>query len=403
MSLGRSLLIRNFALLWSGQTVSRLGDQLQRIALAWWVLEKTGSAAAMGTVLIFTSAPMVLLLLVGGVAVDRFHRPRVMFLSDLVRGLTVGIVAFLMWQNLLTLPIVYVLATVFGIVNAFFQPAYVATVPDLVPAESRPSANSLTALSGELAGILGPALGAGIVKFGGTSFAFALDAVSFFVLAALLWPLLRLALHPGAAHGRASPLRDLGEGFRTVLASPFLWVTIALASIANFTLSGPFGVALPFLVNDNLKSDVGGLGLIYSAMSAGSVALAVLLGRMKRMHRRGLVLYLAWFSASLLVCTFGLPVSIWTMAVAAAGFGGMFSIVNLIWTNTLQEMIAPEQLGRVSSIDYLGSFGLNPFGFAIAGWATDRFGAPIVFLLGGLVSAGCSALAFLSKQIRTLD
>ena len=71
MAIFRSLKHRFFALLWSGQTISRLGDSLYRIALAWWVLEKTGSAAIMGTVLIFSTVPMLIFLLIGGVVVDR--------------------------------------------------------------------------------------------------------------------------------------------------------------------------------------------------------------------------------------------------------------------------------------------------------------------------------------------
>ena len=66
MTLLMSLRHRSFALLWSGQIISRLGDNLYRVALAWWVLEKTGSATAMGTVLIFAFTPMLLFLLIGG-------------------------------------------------------------------------------------------------------------------------------------------------------------------------------------------------------------------------------------------------------------------------------------------------------------------------------------------------
>ena len=87
MKLFSALKHRGFALLWSGQAISHLGDSLYRVALAWWVLEKTGSAAAMGTVLVFSMAPMLIFLLLGGVAVDRFPRIRLMLGSDLLRGL----------------------------------------------------------------------------------------------------------------------------------------------------------------------------------------------------------------------------------------------------------------------------------------------------------------------------
>src|SRR5262249_22305348 len=136
----RALRHRNFALLWTGQTVSRLGDHLYQIALAWWVLEKTGSAALLGPGVIGQLLPMRLFLLLGGVTVDRFHRPRLMFASDLGRGVVVGVVAALAYAGTLEVWQALVASFIFGFVDAFFYPAYVATVPELVPTDDLPSA-----------------------------------------------------------------------------------------------------------------------------------------------------------------------------------------------------------------------------------------------------------------------
>src|SRR5919109_207662 len=140
-ALFKSLTHRSFALLWSGQAISRLGDSLYRVALAWWVLERTGSASAMGAVLIFSFTPMLLFLLLGGAAVDRFPRVRVMLVSDLMRGAVVSLVALLAFSESLQIWHVYVASTVFGFVDAFFQPAYTAAVPEVTPKEALPSAN----------------------------------------------------------------------------------------------------------------------------------------------------------------------------------------------------------------------------------------------------------------------
>src|SRR5437763_4098374 len=119
MALFASLKHRPFALLWSGQTISRLGDSLYRIALAWWVLQKTGSAVAMGTVLICAFTPMLLFLLLGGVAVDRLPRLRLMLASDLLRGGIVAAVALLAFADRLELWHIYLASLVFGFVDAF--------------------------------------------------------------------------------------------------------------------------------------------------------------------------------------------------------------------------------------------------------------------------------------------
>src|SRR3712207_3020628 len=82
-----ALKVRPFRLLWTGQSISAFGDQLSQVALAWWVLERTGSAALMGTILICSMIPMLLFVLLGGVVVDRLPRARLMFACELVRGL----------------------------------------------------------------------------------------------------------------------------------------------------------------------------------------------------------------------------------------------------------------------------------------------------------------------------
>src|SRR5215211_5619488 len=191
MNVLRSLKHRPFALLWTGQTISRLGDSLYRIALSWWVLEKTGSAVAMGTVLILSQIPLLLFLLIGGVVVDRLPRIRIMFISDILSGLVITFVAVFSWLDLLQIWHIYLASMIFGFVEAFFFPAYQAVIPQITPSEFLTSANSLNGLSQRVTGIVGPALGAALVAEGGTSITFGLDAFSFFISALCVLPLLR--------------------------------------------------------------------------------------------------------------------------------------------------------------------------------------------------------------------
>ncbi len=198
----------------------------------------------MGSVLIFSSVPMLIFLLVGGVTVDRFSRVRVMLISDILRGLLVGIVTLLAFTDQLEIWHVYAVSILFGLVSAFFQPAYIAIIPDVLPSEGRPSGNSLTALSGQLTGIAGPAIGAIIVALGGTATAFALDAVSFFISGLCLLPILRLTLTNAVPRVHTRPWEDFREGLRAVISMPWLWITISIAAFANLTQSGPYQVGL---------------------------------------------------------------------------------------------------------------------------------------------------------------
>jgi len=402
----RALNNRPFAFLWSGQTISRLGDSLYRIALSWWVLEKTGSALAMGTVNIASMVPMLVFMLFGGVLVDRLPRSWVMFSSDLLRGVLVAGVAILAALNLLEVWHIFIISALFGIVSAFFEPAYIAVFPEIIQADTLAGANSLTTLSREITGIVGPSLGALLVATGGTPLTFALDAASFFISALTLIPLLKhdqvKALEPKKPQN-SNIWSDLMVGFKTVAGSPWLWVTISVAALANMVEGGAFSTSLPFLISDTWKMDVKVLGFVYSALSVGAVLCALILGNAKKMHKRGYIAYASWFGIGAMILLLGIQQNLWVSLAAAALLGAAATSFGLIWTSSLQEIVPTDLLGRVSSIDYLGSYTLMPIGYALAGWATDKVGAPFVFIVAGAVVCALAVLALLHPAIRKME
>jgi DHA3 family tetracycline resistance protein-like MFS transporter len=269
-----------------------------------------------------------------------------------------------------------------------------------------PSANALTMLSRQLAMVAGPALGAFIVSLGGTAIAFATDAGSFLLSAACLLPLRTWSLSVRSAK-TSSPfsgiVRDLREGLAIVLDSPWLWLTIAIASLGNITYSGPLSVAMPFLVREHLDANVGVLGLVYSITSIGSIGGALYLGRRRRIRRRGLLAYGAWAAGGSMVLMMGLPITIAGVLCAALVNGATMAAFGLVWTVSLQETVRRDALGRVASIDQLGSFALLPVGYAVTGWATDQLGAPTVFVLGGGLTAALTILGLAHPRIRGFD
>lgn len=403
MTLLRSLANSSFALLWSGQTISRLGDSFYTIALALWVLQKTGSAAAMGLVLICSFVPTLFLLLVGGAFVDRFSRLGVMLSSDVLRVGIVGLVALLAISGRLELWHVLVMSALFGVVDAFFYPAYGAIVPDIVEESDLPSANSLRSISLELAGIIGPALAGLLVARDGTGLAFGLDGLSFLISAVCLLIIPRKKVLLKAVEGESGILADVNEGLQTVLHSPWLWITITIATFSTLTLAGPFDAALPLLVKQRFGSTVQVYGALMALTSVGSLLAAILLGRVKRLRHRGYLLYGAWLTTSLMLIPLGLPSPLVIMALAVCIFGAGITTLGLAWTNSLQELVPSEQLGRVYSIDALGSNVLVPVGYGLAGIAADHFGPPLVFIVGGIISATVIALGLLHPAIRAVD
>lgn len=404
--------MRPFALLWAGQTVSRAGDAVHLIAVTWLVLQLTGSAGAMGIVLAASLVPYLLFALVGGVVVDRFPRLLVMLVSDLSRMVVVLVIAALIATHTLAFWQFPVLAGFFGAVSAFFEPAYASVVPELVGAEDRSSANALRQIGRRGARTVGPALGATIIATGGTVAAFLLDAATFALSAVLVVLAARrvraLATSVRAAEAadpapRPSAVDQLREGFATVASSPWIWISIAIAGISSVTLAAPLEAVLPLLVTKGFGGGVAALGIIESLLAGGSVVAAVIVGSRHRIRRRGYVTYGSWTLAALGCAAAGLPIGLVGLGIVALVTGAALAVLGLAWMSSLQDLVPPDRLGRVFSIDALGSAGLVPLGYLVAGQAADAVGPSLVFLVGGLVSAAVIALGFLHPSVRALD
>jgi predicted MFS family arabinose efflux permease len=198
-------------------------------------------------------------------------------------------------------------------------------------------------------------------------------------------------------------LADIRAGFGVVLSTPWLWISILIFALINVTLIGPYVVAMPFLVSDFMKADVQRLGLILSIFPIGYVIGSLWLGRYDKLPRRGMLMNTTLALGALMLGLYGFHLPLWILIVAAVVNGIALQAGSLAWIHLLQEKIPNAQLGRVSSIDQLGSTSLMPVGMFIAGWATEAIGPSPVFLIGGALTALAGLLAILHPAIRELD
>jgi DHA3 family tetracycline resistance protein-like MFS transporter len=262
-----------------------------------------------------------------------------------------------------------------------------------------------------LTGIIGPGIGAAAVATGGTWFAFTIDALSFFIAAIAVFPILRRGWNTATNDKPRSALIDLREGFGFVRATPWLWISIVVFSFANFAQAGPAVVLLPVLVKNELHLGVEALGAIYTAASIGATLGAIWLGSYKRLPYRGWMFYAFAVCISLSVAGLGLSTSggqsIWAVVAVLLGLNFLNGLSNsgagMCWNTLLQDKIPRDMLGRVASIDALGSLALLPLGFGAAGWIAESIGAANTLLLGGLLSALATVLGLIHPNIRQLD
>lgn len=403
MSLVRALSHPPFALLWIGQTASRLGDSLYQLALVWWVLEYTGSATALSTLFICAFIPKIVFVLIGGVVVDRLPRLHIMLLADLLCGVLIGALVLLTALHSLVLWHLYLAATIFGCIEAFFMPAYTAILPDITPGDLLPSANMLTSLSNEIAGVTGPALGALVIASGGATLAFAIDGLSFAISGACLLPLLKLPISRISRAKRTSINADIRVGLHAVRATPWLWITIVILALLNLTGRSPIQVGLPFLVRDQLHIGVDSLGWLYATFSLGAMAGAVGIGVGRRIRQRGKIVYVGLVIVGLITAALSIAQTLTEAVVALFALGVVLTATNLVWAHIVQEHVPADVRGRVASINLLGSTALLPLSFALTGWATDRLGSALVFLIGGLLTTGLASVGLKHHTIRELE
>ena len=275
-----ALRVRDFSLLWSGQTVSSLGDGVFTIALALVALHRTRSID-LAYVLAARAVPSVVFALLGGVIVDRVPRRLAMFASDTVRGLAVGVVAVLLARHDLGLGDLIAMSAIFGTADAFFGPASMAIVPELLDDHLLVQGNALGAMSGQLSqGLLGPALGGLVVSAIGYSWSFAIDALSFAVSALCL---LAMRIRTPRADHHGSAYAEAKEGIAYVRSQRWLVASLLGAALANFIGMTPLTVLLPLLVRNVLHGSALSLGLVYAAGGAAGVLASLVVAASARL------------------------------------------------------------------------------------------------------------------------
>jgi MFS family permease len=388
------LAVRDFRLLWTGMSVSLFGDGVQLVAVAWLVYDLSNAPAALSLVGVAWTLPQVLLLLAGGVVSDRVERRLVMIAGDLVRLAAMGSLAALVLTGAVELWHVVALVGLHGVGTAFFQPAFGAVVPQIVPPALLVEANSLDQLMRPFAfQLVGPAVGGVAVAALGAGQALALDACTF-ALSAIAIGCMRRLPRATAAEARRSALSEVREGFAFVRSQTWLWGSLAAFSASLLAFWGPYEVLIPYLVKNELGGGADDLGLIFASGGVGSMVVAVAMAQRGLPRRHIVALYGSWAVASAAIAGFALATASWHAMAASVLVGAGSTIGMVIWGTMMHRLVPGALLGRVTSMDWLVTTSLVPISFAITAPVAGLLGVRATLAAAGLVS-GAVVLAFL--------
>ena len=389
---------REFRLLFAGRTISLAGSAIAPVALAFAVLDLTGSKTDLGLVLAAREVPLVLFLLVGGIWADRLPRNRVMVGANTISALAQGWAAVLLITGAAELWHLAALAALNGGASAFFFPASAGVVPQTVPAPILQQANALLSLALSSAMIGGAALAGFLVAAFGSGWAIAVDAGTY-LLGALVIALMRL---PAIEAGESKNFRhDLATGWREFRARAWLWTIVLQFSFLLMVCIGTFSVLGPVVADEEL-----GGPKAWGAILTGQAAGLVVGGLIGLRYRPRRMLVAATFGILLLplpLVALGFPLSLPLLVASAFVAGVGIEIFGFLWHTTVQQEIPPDRLSRVYSYDALGSIGLVPVGLALAGPVADAIGVRATLWGAAAIGAAVTVAVLAVRDVRTLE
>jgi MFS family permease len=348
---------REFALFWSGQTISQTGTWMQQFAQGWVVTNLAASALALASVNFVASIPMLMLMPFGGVAADRMERRKILLVTQCVMAALAVVMGMLIQTGRLHLWHVWFIALLLGVATAYDLPAYQSFYPQLVQTENLPQAIALNQATFHGSRIIGPAIAAWFVAQWGMPAAFFANGVSFLAVVgslSLIKPKAAIPTQP------ASTLHFISEGIQYVGASKDMMALFALTAITTIFVFPNAAVLMPFYAKHVLHVGSAGLGTIMAVTGAGALLGATSLLVLPRNIR------IAWIMAALVLVTLSLfalgrsrhlALSVAAVAILSFGISSSLGVASTI----VQESVPDAFRGRVMSLYSLAFTGVMPF------------------------------------------
>jgi MFS family permease len=384
-----SLRFRNYRLYFISQIVSFSGTWMQSVALAWLVLQLTGSGTALGTVLAMQFLPTLLLAPIGGMLADRFNKRTLIIGTQTTAGLLAIALGVITLTGVVELWMVYALAVGFGSVTALDNPSRQTFVMEMVGPDDISNAVTLNSVVVNAARAIGPAIAGVIIAYVGVGECFIVNGVSYIAVIIAMFLIRTGELHPAARSKRAP--RQLRDGFAYAWNTPILRTTLVMLAIIG-TLTYEFSTTLPMLAEFTFGAGASGLATMTTLMGLGAVVGGLIVAAGPPPTPLRLVIVAAAFG-SFVTLTAVMPTITFvylTMPLVGAASVAMISISNA----TLQLHSDPKLRGRVMSLFSVALIGSTPIGGPLVGLIGDHIGPRYALLLGGIGAIVASGYGF---------
>jgi MFS family permease len=352
---------RSFAYLVVGRTVSLLGNGLAGLAIAFAVLDLTGSATDLGLVLAARSVPLVVFMLFGGVLADRFPRHLLLVVTNVVSCVTQVAAAALLLTDHATIGTLMALEALNGASSAFIFPATAGLLPQTVPAPALQTANIVLRMATTAALVAGTSLGGVVVATVGPGWSLVVDAATFAV-GAICFGLVRLPR--GERMPSSNVVRQLREGWTAFRSRTWLWVVVLAFTVINAAEAAGWSTLGPTIADDTFGR--AGWGFVLAAQTLGMFLCGALLLRV-RFRRPLLAGMLGMLVYVPVLYVLAAEPAVQLLMVSSFVGGAALEVFGLGWDLSMQQHVPPHLLSRVYAYDGLGSIVAIPIGQLVAG------------------------------------
>ncbi len=406
----KKLFNKDFFLLWQGQTISQIGSQIFSIALMFWIKHETGSATLMGMVMMVSMLPAAILGPVSGAIVDNLPRKRLIIISDIINGINVILLSAVVYYSLLsvelTIIMVFIMATISGLLFSVFNPAITASIPDLVPKDKLQAANSMQESIHQLSLFIGQAAGGILYVIFGAPLLFLFDGITYlfsaFSESFINLPRRKIQKHDSLKATYRHYKKETVDGLKYVWNEKGIRFIFLSFSVMTFFIM-PFIVLLPFYVEDTLGLSPDWYGYFFGAFGLGSIIGYLVSGVINPKGKFKVVsVQLSILFVGAMMPVFGFLTSGYLAAIIMfiTGVADGYFTVNII--TALQLKINPDMRGRVFGVLNSISIGLAPVAMALAGIAADILNKniPPIFIFCGVFTFLTCLFSVLSPHYR---
>jgi MFS family permease len=391
----------DFRYLVSGTFMMSAGQWIQQVTLGWLVYDLTANSMLLGALNGLRALPFLVTGPMAGVAADRMNRKKLLLNTQWVLIVTAILMGAVVAAGLLRVWHVFVFTLITGIAWTISEPVRQSMIPGVVPKEDLANAIALNSGGFNLMKIIGPALGGAMIALFGAAGNFFVQAIAYVGVLVMIYC---MHVPPTSEHARrSSAMANLKEGFAYVWSTPAVWALMTLAYVPR-VFAVPYQTLMPVFQKDVLGVGPEGLGLLMAAPGVGAVLSVLLLASLgNNLKRQGLFLIGSILLLGLFLILFS-QITHFPLALISLVLVGIFQMLFLASTNTILQMIVPDELrGRVMSL-YMLDRGFMPAGALFAGVTAHFIGAPrTVATMGAIVIVLVLFVAWRVPAIRNLE